>query len=684
MPIPQRRKGEKRSDFIQRCMSDPVMKREYPKSDQRLAICSQAANKRSNTEDATGAAAGAMDAASGRHNRSGTDPHDRGRTAVVDSNAERVGLYILARADTEAIREDTFEGRTHTVVPVVALVEGVLHPSNAPRPELALASEFAPFPEGWNGRPVVLDHPVRNGLKVSANSPDVLEEEAFGSLFNSRLEGKKLLSEIWIDHERVEKLDRPEINAAIERLKSGEIVEVSTGLFTHVEPTAGRYNGEEFFGIWRDVVPDHLAILPEGKRGACSAEDGCGAPRANEGHNATQEPAMATARDVNEHSQGLRTVPDGIRVRFDCQGEEGCQEIIIYNSEKPEEGDAAQTIETLEMPEIRSASEATRVASAYLRVLRGEIPKSLEESNTERQANIARGLVSFLKQLGGKLRGQVRRSGMSDRDVRAAIESALATMEPDKFQDVIAVFDDSFVVARFDGLFRRSFDIAEDGTITVGSDLVRVRPETEFVPVEVQEENGMDKTQRVNALIANESTKFTEDQREWLMSLSAEQLELLEPVQETPNSPSGQAESPEAAEDTASSPQTQSTTETGTETGSSEAPTTAEAYISAAPPEVRELLESGLQLHRSRKEALVKGLSAHPRNDFTEQELRDMSLRELERLARLAGGPTYLRAATGQDPVAISTNDRRAPTPPKAFEPKQVGSGSSGDSAQAS
>jgi hypothetical protein len=39
MPIPTPRKGEKRTDFVSRCMSNPTMKREYPDNKQRFAIC---------------------------------------------------------------------------------------------------------------------------------------------------------------------------------------------------------------------------------------------------------------------------------------------------------------------------------------------------------------------------------------------------------------------------------------------------------------------------------------------------------------------------------------------------------------------------------------------------------------------------------------------------------------------
>lgn len=41
MPIPKPGAGEKESDFISRCMSDSVMKREYPDQKQRTAVCYQ-------------------------------------------------------------------------------------------------------------------------------------------------------------------------------------------------------------------------------------------------------------------------------------------------------------------------------------------------------------------------------------------------------------------------------------------------------------------------------------------------------------------------------------------------------------------------------------------------------------------------------------------------------------------
>ena len=39
MPIPQRNKNERKEAFIDRCMSDDTMGKEYPISQQRYAVC---------------------------------------------------------------------------------------------------------------------------------------------------------------------------------------------------------------------------------------------------------------------------------------------------------------------------------------------------------------------------------------------------------------------------------------------------------------------------------------------------------------------------------------------------------------------------------------------------------------------------------------------------------------------
>jgi hypothetical protein len=50
MPIPQPNKNENEKDFIARCMSDDVMKKDYKDNKQRLAICYSQIKKRKLSE----------------------------------------------------------------------------------------------------------------------------------------------------------------------------------------------------------------------------------------------------------------------------------------------------------------------------------------------------------------------------------------------------------------------------------------------------------------------------------------------------------------------------------------------------------------------------------------------------------------------------------------------------------
>lgn len=194
---------------------------------------------------------------------------------------KRISLRAALSSAGTTLRTAQYDGREHVIVPVVALVEGVIFASNAQAPELVLAEEFAKVPDSWNGRPVCWDHPSLNGQQVSANSPMVLERMAFGQVFNAKVEGDKLALEAWIDLTKVDKI--PEARACYERIKKGETVEVSVGAFVDTEKRSGMKHGKKYSGIWRNIVPDHLALLPEGTIGACSIEMGCGTPRAAEG-----------------------------------------------------------------------------------------------------------------------------------------------------------------------------------------------------------------------------------------------------------------------------------------------------------------------------------------------------------------------------------------------------------------
>jgi len=169
------------------------------------------------------------------------------------------------------------EGEKHLVVPVVMMVEGVHNGSHGPL--FHPATELGKFPEVWNGIPVIVRHPQKNGMYVSANSPDIVDEQVIGRVYNTKFEDGKLKAEVWINEHKAS-LVYPEILSC---LRKGQPIDVSVGVFTDDEYISGEWNGEKYVGIAKNHRPDHLALLPN-ERGACSWTDGCGIRLNKEGN----------------------------------------------------------------------------------------------------------------------------------------------------------------------------------------------------------------------------------------------------------------------------------------------------------------------------------------------------------------------------------------------------------------
>jgi len=194
---------------------------------------------------------------------------------IFEAAAER---HVHLRGAVGAVRTVQHDGREHLVVPVVALMEGVIHAVNASTPEFVSADALAVSPHSWNGRHLVLGHPAKDGRQISANDPTVLESQSFGQIFNTRYANKRLLMDAYIDPVKAEKIGGAKM---LERLRNGEMVEVSVGAFVTTDNQSGEYLGKPYQARWQTIAPDHLAFLPDG-RGACSIEMGCGAHRAAE------------------------------------------------------------------------------------------------------------------------------------------------------------------------------------------------------------------------------------------------------------------------------------------------------------------------------------------------------------------------------------------------------------------
>lgn len=169
---------------------------------------------------------------------------------------------------TGKTRRVTRKGREIIIAPVSMLKSRVLNGSQGalfyPSTEISAAAD------AWNGLPIVVYHPVLNDSPVSARSPEVLDRQGIGTVFNSKANGDAELHFDVLDTERVD-------NRVLQDLEAGRPIEVSTGLYTknEVAPEGSAFEGTPYTHIARNYKPDHLAILPD-QKGACSLDDGCG------------------------------------------------------------------------------------------------------------------------------------------------------------------------------------------------------------------------------------------------------------------------------------------------------------------------------------------------------------------------------------------------------------------------
>ncbi len=503
-------------------------------------------------------------------------------------------FLVLKTTAEDKIRTETLNGTDYTVVPVVALVEGVLQGANSPGPELVKAKEFGDKVATWNGRPVTMGHPIRDNGFVSAGEPSVWEKEAIGTIFNTKLDGNKLKMEAWINMDRVAQ-EGDAAQDIIDRLNAGEEVEISTGYFSDVTPEAGKFNGEEFIGVQTNIIPDHLAILGPQDIGACSWNDGCGAPRTNK------------AVDVPTLGYMIESEKDGI--------------------------------------------------------LTGDfVPLTAKGINLPTEVGVQMKRLTFNAQNGDNFRKTLeflRIYELSDADVREALDSALMKDIPDDFTWVVAVFSGTFVYTKgFSGLFQRDFSIAESGVVELGKDITEVRAETSFVPVELkQEEANVNKKEKlVTALIANAATKWEEGDKELLMAMEEEVLakldpvvlkavEKVEPVEPVVVEPAAPAEKTPVANQTV------------------------DQYLQGAPEGIRDVITNGIRMHKEKKDALLASLTTNEKCLYSPEELGEMSIVTLEKVAKMCEVPEADYSGRGLPNLnEEAANSKFADPPPNLYD----------------
>ncbi|MCP4566491.1 MAG: DUF2213 domain-containing protein [FCB group bacterium] len=184
---------------------------------------------------------------------------------------------ISLNASTQKVRHDTLDGKPYLVVPMVMITEGVHNGSNGPL--YYSPSELKKTPQSWDAKPIVVYHPTKNGLGVSACSKEIIETQQVGVILNTKYDKKagKLRAEAWLDPEKLEAVD----DRVLLAVNSNKLMEVSTGLFTDALQSPGTWNGKKYSHVATNFRPDHLAILPD-QKGSCSIADGAGLMQANQ------------------------------------------------------------------------------------------------------------------------------------------------------------------------------------------------------------------------------------------------------------------------------------------------------------------------------------------------------------------------------------------------------------------
>lgn len=279
----------------------------------------------------------------------------------------------------------------------------------------------------------------------------------------------------------------------------------------------------------------------------------------------------------------------------------------------------------------------------------------------------------------------------SFRDIIQSLHDQVGRMDSDtKYNYVEEVFEDYFVyctVHRNTGersLYKREYKVQEDGSAVLTGEVTKVRREVSFVSLLAKTKPGKTALQRTNfsnnktktemsvnkkckctvdSLIQNKATAFTEDDREYLESLSQERLEKFAPKEEeeevTPVANKKAAATAEKAETKEESLVTKEADGSISINGKSIEDHIKEALKEADPvkfidnfmPEgVKGQMKTGLKMYNDRRNKQIKEIAANSK--FKEEQLKAWSDEDLSALhatvvSEDADGGHYAPLASG-------------------------------------
>lgn len=569
-------------------------------------------------------------------------------------------VSIIVKINNHLIRQQEHEGRKYIIAPVVLLTEGVHHGSagRVYHSPVELSSNW----QTWNGIPVTVGHPRDdNGEPVSANKPEIAEKYRIGILYNVeyQVNPPRLVGEIWIDVEMATKKS-PE---SISELNSGKL-EVSSGMYHDEIEQSGVWNDEEFDSIAVDYRPDHLAVLP-GYIGACSWEDGCGAPRVNSsitfyeggvvgGLNKEKIKKFKEERlKRNELSYG--EIGKEIQKEIDTWDKEGIYHIV------------EDVYQKFFVFSIYNANQEQVTVSYFSLTYKIDSKDKIVLSNVDEKKEVKRKTE------------WINANEISDEEKRTELRSLIREQEQEEgvYVWVVEVFEDYFIYEisnEIDGAekyFRLSYKKSGDEiTIADITSKEEVELKKEWILVSENKENKKEedlkvktKEQRIEALIACNNCPFTEQDKDFLTSLSEERLKAFEENVSKKSEGNDGSDDPEGNDGSGDPKGNGDLKGNDDPKGTSFNPKNINDY----PEEIRKDIQDLRMLvahYRERekedKEKLVKFIGENRANVFTTEELNKMEIPMLNNLAKMITGNNNLLTdysmATGGQVPRMSTN----------------------------
>jgi hypothetical protein len=494
---------------------------------------------------------------------------------------------VIQAALTVPPHRTTLHNREHLVAPAVLIVEGVLNGAYIPGTSLQA--------DTWDFVPIVINHPLNElGTPISARTPEVYDQYGIGHVYRAQISTgtrngvavRSLRAELWLDMDRIEALGGEALQA-LEMVENELPLECSTGFYSEAILGPGVFQDVPYQETLVHVRPDHLAVLPN-SIGACSWGDGCGLPRIHDTAAPCACPDHACTCSTGEplvHDDTAVSTPHGWR---------GFLQML-------------RAFVTQEDPEPPVPSDPD------------DAPPAEEEEEDEEETGEEKEPAAVLL------------AEQADLELHEALQGCLiremgADAMPYWLVDVDAVAQ-SFTCRMGDQLYRRYFTQDGDGLITLTPDKDEVQRQTDYVtvpgtsgPAETEENDPMTMhgtptaavKARVNALINNERTTWTERERHYLEQQEEGFLILLEqqpllpaPIQPAPD------------------------------------PTSTEEALAHIPKEfgVRETIVSAVRRYERHKNKLIDILVNTKTNPFSREQLNQWDDTTLEQLVIMAGEP---------------------------------------------